>query len=83
MMMKRTRPALWIPFIMVCWGVCTTLMGEHALQLLRSWNRLTRHAGLVKNYPGLMAARAALGIAEGGLFPGMKIHILENQCPDG
>ena len=29
MMMKRTRPALWIPFIMVCWGVCTTLMGEY------------------------------------------------------
>lgn len=54
MMMKGTRPALWIPFIMVCWGICTTLMG------------------LVKKYPGLMAARAALGIAEGGLFPGGK-----------
>jgi len=57
MMMKRTRPALWIPFIMVCWGICTTLMG------------------LVKNYPGLMAARAALGIAEGGLFPGVTFYI--------
>jgi hypothetical protein len=73
MMMKRTRPALWIPFIMVCWGVCTTLMGEHVLCImLRSWNRLTRQTGLVKNYPGLMAARAALGIAEGGLFPGVS-----------
>ncbi|KAK4574907.1 hypothetical protein LTR86_001749 [Recurvomyces mirabilis] len=27
MMMKRTRPALWIPFIMICWGITTTLMG--------------------------------------------------------
>jgi hypothetical protein len=33
-MMKRTRPALWIPFIMVCWGVCTTLMGEPVLLVL-------------------------------------------------
>jgi len=32
MMMKRTRPALWIPFIMVCWGICTTLMGEYAMR---------------------------------------------------
>lgn len=51
-MLKKTRPSLWIPFIMVWWGICTTLMG------------------LVHNYPGLLAARAALGIAEGGLFPG-------------
>lgn len=51
MMMKRTRPALWIPFIMVFWGITTTLMG------------------LVDSYAGLMVARAALGIAEGGLFP--------------
>lgn len=27
--------------------------------------------GVVHNYPGLLAARAALGIAEGGLYPGM------------
>lgn len=53
MMMKRTRPALWIPFIMVLWGITTTLLG------------------VVKNYHGLLAARAALGLAEGGLFPGV------------
>ena len=47
-MMKRTRPSLWIPFIMVVWGVITTLMG------------------IVKSYPGLLVARAALGIAEVG-----------------
>jgi hypothetical protein len=46
-MMKKTRPSLWIPIIMVAWGVCCTLMG------------------IVHNYPGLLAARACLGIAEG------------------
>ncbi|KAG8624752.1 hypothetical protein KVT40_007819 [Elsinoe batatas] len=56
-MMKRTRPSIWIPTIMVAWGVCCTLMG------------------IVKNYEGLMAARAALGFAEGGLFPGVTYYI--------
>jgi predicted MFS family arabinose efflux permease len=31
--------------------------------------------GLVKNYTGLMIARAFLGIAEGGLFPGIAFYI--------
>ena len=53
MAMKRFRPSIWIPSIMVAWGVCCTLMG------------------IVKNYQGLMAARVFLGIAEGGLFPGV------------
>merc|ERR1711939_153098 len=57
LMMKRTRPSIWIPTIMVAWGVCCTLMG------------------LVSNYAGLLAARAALGIAEGGLFPGVTFYI--------
>lgn len=52
-MMKRSRPALWIPTIMLAWGIVCSLMG------------------LVHNYAGLLAARAALGIAEGGLFPGV------------
>ncbi|KAL4781220.1 major facilitator superfamily domain-containing protein [Aspergillus varians] len=56
-MMKRSRPALWIPTIMLAWGVVCSLMG------------------LVHNYPGLLAARAALGIAEGGLFPGVTFYI--------
>lgn len=53
MAMKRWRPSIWIPSIMVAWAICTTLMG------------------IVHNYAGLMAARSALGIAEGGLFPGI------------
>jgi len=57
MAMKRWRPSIWIPSIMVAWGVCCTLMG------------------IVHNYAGLMAARSALGIAEGGLFPGITYYI--------
>ncbi|POS76718.1 high-affinity nicotinic acid transporter [Diaporthe helianthi] len=57
MAMKRFRPSIWIPTIMIAWGICTTLMG------------------IVHNYPGLMAARAALGLAEGGLFPGITYYI--------
>lgn len=53
-MMKLTRPSLWLPFTMLCWGLCSTLMG------------------LVTNYGGLLAVRAALGLAEGGLFPGIN-----------
>lgn len=53
MAMKRFRPSIWIPSIMVAWAICTTLMG------------------IVHNYPGLMACRSALGLAEGGLFPGI------------
>ncbi|KAK5655614.1 hypothetical protein OQA88_5545 [Cercophora sp. LCS_1] len=57
MAMKRFRPSIWIPSIMVAWGVCCTLMG------------------IVHNYAGLMVARSALGIAEGGLFPGITYYI--------
>ncbi|KAH6847004.1 major facilitator superfamily domain-containing protein [Chaetomium sp. MPI-CAGE-AT-0009] len=57
MAMKRFRPSIWIPSIMVAWAVCTTLMG------------------IVKNYPGLMVCRSALGLAEGGLFPGITYYI--------
>ncbi|RVX69314.1 hypothetical protein B0A52_06908 [Exophiala mesophila] len=57
LMLKKTRPSLWIPFIMVWWGIVTTLMG------------------LVHNYTGLLVARAALGITEGGLFPGVTYYI--------
>jgi hypothetical protein len=51
--MKRFRPSIWIPSIMVAWAIVCTAMG------------------LVHNYAGLLAARMALGLAEGGLFPGI------------
>ncbi|KAF2178492.1 major facilitator superfamily transporter [Zopfia rhizophila CBS 207.26] len=57
LMMKRTRPSLWTPSIMVAWGTMCCLMG------------------VVKDYAGLLAIRAALGLAEGGLFPGITFYI--------
>jgi MFS family permease len=27
MMLKKFRPSVWIPSIMVAWAICTTLMG--------------------------------------------------------
>jgi MFS family permease len=51
--MKRLPPWLWIPLIMMIWGVCCTLMG------------------IVHNYEGILATRSVLGLAEGGLFPGI------------
>lgn len=57
MMMKKWRPSMWLPTIMVAWAVCTTLMG------------------IVKSYHGLLACRIMLGVAEGGLFPGVTYYI--------
>jgi MFS family permease len=57
MAMKRFRPSIWIPSIMVAWGICTVCLG------------------LVHNFAGLLVVRCALGIAEGGLFPGITYYI--------
>ncbi|CCO32709.1 putative transporter C1683,12 [Rhizoctonia solani AG-1 IB] len=43
--------------------------------LMVSWGTIMTLMGLVKNYTGLMIARAFLGIAEGGLFPGIAFYI--------
>lgn len=57
LMMKKTRPSLWLAIIMMAWGITMTLMG------------------LVTSYAGLLACRMALGVAEGGLFPGVTFYI--------
>lgn len=51
MAMRRWRPWIVIPTMMVAWGIVCTLMG------------------IVQNFQGLLAARAMLGLSEGGLFP--------------
>jgi MFS family permease len=57
MAMKRFRPSIWIPSIMIAWAIVTTLMG------------------ITKNFGGFLATRMALGLAEGGLFPGITYYI--------
>jgi len=36
-----------------------------------AWGIMCVVMGLVKTYGGLLAARSVLGLAEGGLFPGV------------
>ena len=36
-----------------------------------TWSVVCTLAGIVKNYPGLLAVRWFLGLGEGGIFPGM------------
>ncbi|KAF8597179.1 MFS general substrate transporter [Ceratobasidium sp. AG-I] len=43
--------------------------------LMVSWGTVMTLMGLVKNYHGLLIARVFLGIAEGGLFPGIAFYI--------
>ncbi|KAG8715366.1 hypothetical protein FRC08_010663 [Ceratobasidium sp. 394] len=43
--------------------------------LMVSWGTIMTLMGLVKSYMGLMIARVFLGIAEGGLFPGIAFYI--------
>ncbi|KAM3563100.1 hypothetical protein ARSEF4850_002486 [Beauveria asiatica] len=57
MAMKRFRPSIWIPSIMVVWGFMTVMLG------------------LVQSFGGLLAVRSLLGLAEGGLFPGITYYI--------
>ncbi|KAF8600849.1 MFS general substrate transporter [Ceratobasidium sp. AG-I] len=43
--------------------------------LMVSWGTIMTLMGLVKSYHGLMIARVFLGLAEGGLFPGIAFYI--------
>ncbi|QDS70054.1 hypothetical protein FKW77_004210 [Venturia effusa] len=55
--MKRLRPSIWIPSMMIAWSIVCVCIG------------------LVRNYAGLLVARAFLGFTEGGLFPGITFFI--------
>lgn len=43
--------------------------------IMVAWAICTTLMGLVTSYPGLLVVRCALGIAEGGLFPGVTYYI--------
>jgi len=74
-MMKRTSPSLWLCFIMVSWGVCGSLASYRSnLISLNSFSGMTA-MGFVKNYTSLLIVRMALGLAEGGLTPGVNWYL--------
>jgi MFS family permease len=43
--------------------------------IMVAWAICTTLMGIVKSYEGLLVARMALGVAEGGLFPGVTFYI--------
>ena len=43
--------------------------------IMVAWAICTTLMGIVTSFSGLLVARAALGIAEGGLFPGVTYYI--------
>ncbi|PCD38718.1 hypothetical protein AU210_007183 [Fusarium oxysporum f. sp. radicis-cucumerinum] len=45
------------------------------LSIMLAWGIVMTLMGIVHNYPGLLATRSALGLAEGGLFPGVTYYI--------
>lgn len=71
MLLKKLRPSIWLPSIMVAWGIVVSLS-----RLWRSLMRLANETqmtlmGLVKDFHGLLIARIFLGVTEAGLFPGV------------
>ena len=68
LLLKRLRPSVWLPLIMVAWG---TVMTYQVLKISTNISLM----GLVQSYGGLIAARFFLGVAEAGLFPGVAYCI--------
>ncbi|KAF8624727.1 hypothetical protein AX17_007058 [Amanita inopinata Kibby_2008] len=55
--LKKFKANRWIAFLVIVWGIVTTL------------------TGLVHNYAGLLVARLALGLCEGGVLPAMVLYL--------
>jgi hypothetical protein len=71
MLLKKLRPSIWLPSIMVAWGI---VVSEDAkitpLRVMLTELQMTL-MGLVKDFKGLLIARIFLGVTEAGLFPGV------------
>lgn len=71
MLLKRLRPSIWLPSIMVAWGiVVSTSKATNGWWTLLTHEQMTL-MGLVKDFNGLLIARIFLGVTEAGLFPGV------------
>ncbi|CAF0894710.1 unnamed protein product [Didymodactylos carnosus] len=57
LLLKLLGTSIWLPIIMIIWGIIMMSMAA------------------VKNYPGLLACRLFLGVAEAGLFPGVVFYL--------
>jgi MFS family permease len=72
-LLKRLRPSIFIPLIMMAWVCRLSPPFNTKKSILTPPNQgiCMTCMGLVKNYAGLMAARWFLGLSEAGLFPGV------------
>jgi Sugar phosphate permease len=68
-LLKRLRPSIFIPLIMMAWVSETVLTPYYPSNQFQGI--CMTFMGFVKNYHGLMAVRWFLGLSEAGLFPGV------------
>lgn len=61
--LKRIGPRLWLPTIGLVWGLVSTMQG------------LIQNKPGVSGFSGFYAVRFFLGLAEGGLFPGVVFYL--------
>ncbi|KAG8740003.1 hypothetical protein FRC10_004843 [Ceratobasidium sp. 414] len=67
--------AIFYPFYVIAEVPSNMMLKRTRASLMVSWGTIMTLMGLVKSYTGLMIARVFLGIAEGGLFPGIAFYI--------
>ena len=75
LLLKRLRPSVWLPTIMVAWYVYSRrfLINPLLTGFLRGI--VMTCMGTVHNYEGLLSSRLFLGVAEAGLFPGVAYFL--------
>lgn len=75
--LKRLRPSIWLPAIMVAWGIVVRLHVEMWKCAIRSLTVTiqTTLTGLVQGFHGLIAVRLFLGATEAGLVPGVAYYL--------
>jgi hypothetical protein len=71
MLLKKLRPSIWLPSIMVAWGIVVSKGARIAVLSTMLTGLQMTLMGLVKDFKGLPIARIFLGVTEAGLFPGV------------
>ncbi|KAH7364095.1 MFS nicotinic acid transporter-like protein [Rhexocercosporidium sp. MPI-PUGE-AT-0058] len=73
-LLKRLRPSVFIPIIMVIWGLCMTFMG-----FVENWSGLMAARVRLPLLPSSTQLTCLkqwfLGLAEAGLFPGINYYL--------
>jgi MFS family permease len=73
-LLKKLRPSIFIPVIMV-YEPSTCNLTQFIDLIGRLWGICMTTMGLVHDYGGLLTVRWFLGLAEAGLFPGVNYYL--------